>query len=653
MQFEKDKLLTPSRETIGNAGHGTVLAMGSLLADMNHDIRTSMNGILGMLELLLDTELTAPQRQYAHLVQHHVDTLLELLERVIDLSLIGSTQFKLSYVSFDLLQEMRAAWASKEEAARGKGLQLNLIYPPAVELNGDPARLRKVVSSLIDIALRFTDEGEIMVEMAAVREQPGRCHVGLAIHAPNLSAAGERLASVLNQSTEGGIAALHTYGKGALELVLCSQLARLMGGSLNVYRAPQQGTILRFSIELPLAPNPMADTRAMVLAEHPLEWEPLFSRFCDQGARIDIFDSAVAALAALRQAVSDANPYHIVMLCPQVQGLDANVLSTAIKNDPACKNTLLAFLSEHPHEESADLAEAGFSAMIAKSSPPHAVLSAMNQLWSAAASGTTPPFISTEAKLQPQRQAEALAPFSGRRLLVADDNPVNQQVALRLLEKLGCKVDIAANGEEAVDMHADACYDLILMDCEMPKMDGFQATSHIRAAEGSMRRTPVIALTACTAQGEREQCLAAGMDDFLSKPIRPQILKEMLVRWLPEMPASPEETPSPVCSDELEAMHEMFGDDFPDLVALYRNDSPPRIASLRTAYIALDATTLAKVAHALSGSSASIGASGLAALCKELELRANAKTLNDAEKRIRAIEMEYQRVNDKLYTMLG
>lgn len=652
MQFEKDKLPTPALETTDTVGDSAAMAMASLLADMNHDIRTSMNGILGMLELLLDTELTASQRQYARIAQHSVDTLLELIERVVDLSLIESTQFKLAHSPFNLLQEMQSACINKEETARGKGLQLMLSYPPAVQLIGDPARLREIISSLIDIALRFTDRGEIVVEMATVREQPGRCNVGLAIHAPYLSAAGECLASVLNQPTEGGIAALRTYGKGALELVLCSQLARLMGGSISVYQPPQQGTTFRFSIELPLAPNPVADTRGMVLAEHPADWDSLFSRFRDLGARIDAFDSAVAALAALRQAETDGNPYRVVMLCRQVQGMDASILGTAIKGDPACKDTLLAILCERPLEDVARFAQSGFSAMIARSAPPHAVLSAMNQLWSAAASGTTPPFISTESGSLQQPQGESLTPFSGRRLLVADDNPVNQQVALRMLEKLGCKADIAVNGEEAVDMHADACYDLILMDCEMPKLDGFQATEKIRAAERTGQHTPIIALTACTAQGEREQCLAAGMDDFLSKPIRPQILRETLARWLPQVAAAVEETPSSGCIDELDVVRDMFGNDFSELAALYRNDSPPRIEKLHDANATGNLAMVAKIAHAFSGSSASIGASGLSALCKELELRAKAGAVNDFEKRMTAIEAEYQRVSKKLQDML-
>ncbi|HYD96835.1 MAG TPA: response regulator [Noviherbaspirillum sp.] len=251
-----------------------------------------------------------------------------------------------------------------------------------------------------------------------------------------------------------------------------------------------------------------------------------------------------------------------------------------------------------------------------------------------------------------QPQAEQAPPFAGRRILVADDNPVNQEVAVRLLEKLGCRCEVAANGVQAVALQTARPCELVLMDCEMPELDGFEATRRIRAFEGR-RGVPIIALTASTGQGEREQCLAAGMDDFLSKPIRPQMLGDMLARWLPAAaPAAPADEPAS-CEDELEAIHEMFGPDFGELAALYRKDGPPRLAALRGACAAGDGAYAAKVAHAFGGSSASIGATGLCALCKELESRAKAGMLDGAEARLEAIEAEFHRICGKLQALLG
>lgn len=260
------------------------------------------------------------------------------------------------------------------------------------------------------------------------------------------------------------------------------------------------------------------------------------------------------------------------------------------------------------------------------------------------------PVAGVRALLAPLQEG-APQPFAGRRMLVADDSLINQQVAVHMLEKLGCSVDVAGDGREAVDLHRASGYDLVLMDCEMPQLDGYQAAAEIRALEGALRRTPIVALTAYTTQSERDKCLVSGMNGFLSKPIRPQLLKEALARWLvPVAEAVPES--AAVVGDELEAVHEMFGPDFPELVALYRNGSPPRIAALQKAHATGDNAQVAKVAHAFSGSSASIGATGLSALCKELEMCAKGCTLDDFENRLAAIKAEYRRVCNKLHSML-
>jgi len=241
------------------------------------------------------------------------------------------------------------------------------------------------------------------------------------------------------------------------------------------------------------------------------------------------------------------------------------------------------------------------------------------------------------------------------RVLVADDNPVNREVALRLLHKQGCSADGATDGEQALAMHRASPYTLILMDCAMPVLDGYRATRQIRELEDrgeSGPRTPIIALTAGTSADEAERCVAAGMDDFLSKPLRPQALAAMLARWLPRM--SRTEIPSPQGdTDELEAVQNMFGPDFAELAALYQADSPPRLAALRRAQEEGDSFQLAKVVHALGGSSMSIGATGLSARCRELEQRANIGPASETHARLCAIETEYARIVDKLQALLA
>lgn len=250
-------------------------------------------------------------------------------------------------------------------------------------------------------------------------------------------------------------------------------------------------------------------------------------------------------------------------------------------------------------------------------------------------------------------------PGRGLRVLVADDNPLNREMALRMLAQIGCQADAAADGLEALQAHRAARYHLILMDCDMPTLDGYAATMQLRDEEGA-RRTPVLALTAHSGADQEALCKQAGMDAMLTKPLRPQSLREALVNWAVSTDAAAPDEATPAgaaeaaaAADELEAVSAMFGSDFAELVALYRNDGPPRLATLRTALHAGDRALLAKVAHALGGSSASIGASGLADMCRELELRAKANLLDECAARLAHIEREYQRISDKLQALLA
>lgn len=649
MPFHKQNV--PAANIGGPAGGNSTLAMGSLLADMNHDIRTSMNGVRGMLELLLDTGLTPSQQQYARTAQHSMDHLQESLERIVDMSLIQSNQFRLNRAPFDLLQEMRAAWDDKAASARSKGIDLSIDYPPAVLLHGDAARLREAASGLLDLALQCA-AGGIAVAARTAPITPDRYRIELSVHAASLSVEGERLSSALVLALADPSSPLPASDRDSLGPALCGRLVQLMGGTIHIERTPAAGCLFRLSLELPVSATPLARVRGLLVSGNAAEWQPAIQPLVRLGVTLDIFDSAVSALAAVASAAAGRSPYGVIMLGRQVQGMDAAVLAGAIKADPEHRDALLALLDDAPGMDTASLAHDGFVAHLCKSAGPASIESTLLRLWTAAANGVSTPFLSTSAAGSVQKDDGSAPSFTGSTVLVADDNPVNQQVAARMLEKLGCKCELAADGAQAVDMHTARPFDLILMDCEMPVLDGLQATMHIRENETAGRRTPVIALTACAGQGEQEQCLAAGMDDFLSKPIRPQLLRETLARWLPQRGADVQDGAAATYSDELEVVRDMFGADFAELAALYRNDGPPRLAVIREAYGAGDLARVAKVTHALAGSSASIGATGLSALCKEVETSAKAGSLEKFEQRMAAIEAEYARICGKLQSLI-
>jgi CheY-like chemotaxis protein/HPt (histidine-containing phosphotransfer) domain-containing protein len=273
----------------------------------------------------------------------------------------------------------------------------------------------------------------------------------------------------------------------------------------------------------------------------------------------------------------------------------------------------------------------------------------MIALCGATEAGHRPPFLFDG---KPREAAGVTKPFSGRRILVVDDNIVNQRIACRMLEQLGCRTETADNGDQALACHARTRYDLILMDCEMPGMGGYEAVSRIKKQENREHGpTPVIAWTARSATNDPQASMAAGFDDFLSKPMRRRELQDLLSCWLRDTESAPATLLEE--QDEFAELQETFGDGFAELVALFRNDSPKRIVALHMASADGDAVQIAKVAHAFSGSSASIGAAGLAALCKELELCARKGQTENVESRLDAIEKEYARVEAKLLSMVS
>lgn len=366
---------------------------------------------------------------------------------------------------------------------------------------------------------------------------------------------------------------------------------------------------------------------------------------------IDCVTTPNAALTAMHKAAKAGASYQIVILDQQLQGLGGETLGQAIGNDPLHRDVLLVLISnKHSAQDASRLTQSGFSAWLPKMPPASMLIETLVKLSGWIASKEAPRFISAGVLADENAVAASFLPFDGCRVLAVDDNAVNLQVVERMLARLGCQVDIAKSGEQALALHEQQIYDLILMDCQMPKLDGYQTTALLRSTEGETRHTPIIGWSARAGRKERDTCLAIGMDDFIAKPVRLQALNTLLARWLP-LAKSKAAIATIETNDELEATQQMFGEDFAELAHLFLTDTPPRIASLQKATAELDATTVAKLAHVLCGSSAAIGATALAAICRDLEIRArNGAAVNHS--RMQAAEKEYARIDAKLHAML-
>ena|SRR5579875_124904 len=617
----------------------------AFLATMSHEIRTPLNGVLGMTSLLQSTALSGEQREYVETIRTSAEALLDIVNDILDFSKIEAGKLELEIIACDIREAVDDVLELLAEAAQRKGIALAAVIDPAVPpvLRGDPGRLRQVLTNLVGNAVKFTEEGAVVVRVApapaATDDQP--LTLRFAVQDTGIGIPPELQPRLFQAFTQGDSSTTRRYGGTGLGLAICKQLVELMGGQIGLNSTPGHGSTFWFTVPFAREPaEPTADTDPrpllgdrplLVVDRHALRRAALVEQLVLWQARV----TEVAFLTA----DMPVDRYAAVLL--DVRGPD----------DPA-----LGLVRAGGGPPVIALVDLGDQATVVAARAAGAAACLTRPLRSAALARTLVAVVSGAAPL-PEASAAgspALAAVAHARVLVAEDNAVNQRVVARLLERLGCAVDVVANGQEAVAAAARRPYDLILMDCQMPEMDGFAATAAIREREGATRHTPIVALTANALPSDRERCLAAGMDDYLPKPVRAEELAVVLRRWLgtaepaPAAPLAPNApTLDPRALADLGAGAFGGGAELVrEIVTLFLRDAPRRLASLRQLAQQGEAAELRRVAHALKGESGYIGAQRLRALCEQLE--AAAETGGALLPLLEQLEAEFQRVRQDL-----